>query len=130
VTSDATLGTALAGFDWRRLFVAERDAWGARCEVRPFGHALLEKLIVPYKACTAHAWIVDAPEPYFGWPDAQRQAWLDETVAASLAETVLESRMFAPLPVLGVPGWWPANGDAAFYDDKRVFRPGRRTSAR
>ena len=27
-----------------------------------------------------------------------------------------------PLPLLGVPGWWPANADPAFYDDASVFR--------
>jgi hypothetical protein len=24
--------------------------------------------------------------------------------------------------VLGVPGWWPANDDLDFYEDKTVFR--------
>jgi len=33
-------------------------------------------------------------------------------------------RPFVPLPVLGVPGWWPANDDLAFYDDPAVFRRG------
>ncbi|HQX67511.1 MAG TPA: DUF3025 domain-containing protein, partial [Ottowia sp.] len=28
-----------------------------------------------------------------------------------------------PLPLLGVPGWWPANQAPAFYDDAEVFRP-------
>ncbi|HBZ06685.1 MAG TPA: DUF3025 domain-containing protein, partial [Massilia sp.] len=31
---------------------------------------------------------------------------------------------FTPLPVLGVPGWWPEQ-DAAFYADTSVFRPKR-----
>ena len=30
---------------------------------------------------------------------------------------------FLPLPVLGIPGWWPANEDLEFYRDKQVFRP-------
>ena len=34
--------------------------------------------------------------------------------------------MFAPLPVLGVPGWWPANESPAFYDDATVFRQAAR----
>jgi Protein of unknown function (DUF3025) len=130
VTADAGLSRALVEFDWRRLFVADRAAWGVCCAVRPFGHALLEKLIEPYKACTAHAWIVDAPADYFGWPAARQTAWLDETIAASIADAALDSRMFAPLPVLGIPGWWPANADPAFYDDERVFRRGRRLSLR
>ena len=29
------------------------------------------------------------------------------------------------LPILGVPGWWPANEDSLFYEDTRVFRPRR-----
>ena len=36
-------------------------------------------------------------------------------------------RDLAPLPVLGIPGWWPTNDAPAFYDDARYFRPGRQT---
>ncbi|WP_240702127.1 DUF3025 domain-containing protein [Trinickia terrae] len=125
-TADPVLAAALRNFDWQGLLVANRAAWGVRCEVRSFGHALLEKLIAPYKACTGHAWIVEVPAEYFFWPDAQQRALLDETISAAIADGPLESRMFSPLPVLGIPGWWPANGDPAFYDDKQVFRPGRR----
>src|SRR5262245_61110674 len=63
--SDRALAAALRAFDWRELCVARRNAWGAQCEVRCFGHALLEKLVAPYKACTAHAWIVEVPAAYF-----------------------------------------------------------------
>ena len=126
VAADADLRRALTGFDWQRLFVAGRAAWGERCEARLVGHALLEKLIAPYKACTAHAWIVDAPAEYFSWTAARQTEWLDATVADALAQAPLSSRVFAPLPVLGVPGWWPANVESAFYADERVFRAGRR----
>ena len=135
-SSDPALVAALRGFDWRTLFVAQRAGWElafgetlgqARCEVRVFGHALLEKLIAPYAACTAHAWVVEVPEAWFTWSRAQRDAHLDETVSATLATAaVLDGRSFAPLPVLGIPGWWPPNADPAFYDDTTVFRPGRR----
>jgi hypothetical protein len=125
--ADATLGTALRNFDWRTLLVANRPAWGAACEVRCFGHALLEKLISPYKACTGHAWIVTVPEVYFSWPDPSRNAWLDEAVSGVLLTNAeLTSRLFAPLPVLGIPGWWAANEAPSFYDDPSVFRAGRR----
>jgi len=128
VCADATLAAALRGFDWHALFLAGRSLWDTRCEVRVFGHALLEKLIAPYAACTAHAWIVDAPADYFAWPRAQRDTWLDEVVSAALAaDANLSGRSFAPLPVLGIPGWWPQNEDAAFYDDTSVFRSGRRS---
>ena len=126
VCADPGLSVALVAFEWSRLFVDERDAWGTRCEVRVFGHALLEKLVTPYKACTAHAWIVAAPTEYFAWPRDRQDAWLDRAVAASLADGVLDTRRYAPLPVLGVPGFWPANADPLFYADTRVFRSGRR----
>lgn len=126
VCADPGVSAALTAFEWRRLFVDQRGAWGERCEVRLFGHALLEKLIAPYKACTGHAWIVAAPPEYFVWPRDRQDAWLDRTVAASLAQGELDARRYAPLPVLGVPGFWPANVDPSFYDDPQVFRAGRR----
>ena len=86
LTEDARLAQALQGFAWRTLFVETRAAWGSRCTVIPFGHALLEKLVQPYKSITAHAW------------------WL---------------------PVLGIPGWCEENDAPSFYDNTRVFRPGR-----
>ncbi|MGF6876601.1 DUF3025 domain-containing protein [Paraburkholderia sp. MM5477-R1] len=125
--ADSSLSAALRGFEWQTLFAAWRDAWGRRCEVRCFGHALLEKLIAPFKGCTGHAWIVDVPEEYFEWDTPTRDAWLDEAVSAALlGPDALTSRMFAPLPVLGIPGWWPENESPAFYDDTSVFRTGRR----
>jgi hypothetical protein len=125
--ADPALSSALRGFDWSTLLVANRTAWSTRCEVRCFGHALLEKLIAPYKACTGHAWIVDVPSEYFSWPRASRDAWLDEAISTALLSTEeLTSRLFAPLPVLGIPGWWPENEAPSFYDDPAVFRAGRR----
>ena len=35
---------------------------------------------------------------------------------------------FTPLPLLGIPGWWPENGELSFYDDAQVFRPRRTPS--
>jgi len=125
--ADPALSSALRGFDWSTLLVANRTAWSSRCEVRCFGHALLEKLIAPYKACTGHTWIVDVPAEYFSRPRASRDVWLDEAVSTALLSTEeLTSRLFAPLPVLGIPGWWPENEAPAFYDDPAVFRTGRR----
>lgn len=125
--ADPELNHALRGFDWPTLFMANRAAWSERCEVRCFGHALLEKLISPYKACTGHTWMVDVPAEYFSWPTADRDAWLDAAVSSELSATKdLTTRVFAPLPVLGIPGWCPANEARSFYDDPAVFRAGRR----
>ncbi len=123
--ADPARGAALTAFDWPALFIAGRSTWGERCDVRCFGHALLEKLISPYKACAAHAWVVDVPAAYFAWSVVERDAWLDEAVSrALLAAGELTGRVFAPLPVLGIPGWWAANETSSFYDDSSVFRAG------
>jgi hypothetical protein len=46
-------------------------------------------------------------------------------LAAKLAAASLQARGFCPLPVMGLPGWSPANTDPAFYQDEQVFRRGR-----
>ena len=105
----AVLVSALRQRDWRALFVTHRAAW-PDARVTLFGHALMEKLTQPRKAITAHVWLV---------PEAvDLQAHLIDT----LTPERLAGKPYLPLPVLGVPGWWPANRDASFYDDASVFR--------
>jgi len=47
---------------------------------------------------------------------------MDAWMAADLSADKLAGKPFAHLPVLGVPGWWPENGDPAYYQDPSVFR--------
>ncbi len=101
---------ALRARDWPALFVSRRALW-AQARITLFGHALLEKLTQPRKAITAHVWLL--PE---GADLASAQA-LRQLSAERLAD-----KPFLPLPVLGVPTWWPANEDPAYYDDLQVFR--------
>ena len=84
-----------------------------------FGHALLEKLQAPRKGITAHVYRVR--------PAGDSTADIDAWVAAQLHGATLAAKPFAPLPVLGVPGWWRGNEDPAFYADAGVFRPARRS---
>ncbi len=110
---------ALLARDWQRLFGPLRPRW-AEARLVLFGHALLEKLVTPYKSITAHVYRVPVPLT-LGDDLAQWGAWLADRLSAS----ELASKPFTPLPVLGVPGWWPANEDPAFYRDATVFRPAR-----
>ena len=111
-----SLQDALRRRDWRGLFVDRRGDW-PQARVTLFGHALLEKLVRPRKAITAHAWLL---------PAAVEGAGLADHLAAHLTPEVLASKSHCPLPVLGVPGWWPDNASPTFYDDPAVFRPKRR----
>ena len=95
---------ALRARDWAGLFITHRARW-PEASLLIVGHALLEKLATaPRKALTAHVLLGD--------PLLMRKAdWA--------------AKPFAPLPVLGVPGWWLANEEAGYYDDPAVFRPRR-----
>ena len=92
-------------YDWRGLCVVHRAAWaGQRFEA--FGHALLQQLeVAPCAGLIAP--VLLAPDPL------------------RLSAEDWAHKPFLPLPVLGIPGWWLANQDPAFYDDTRVFRPAR-----
>lgn len=113
---------ALHAREWHRLFVTLRPLW-AQARLVLFGHALLEKLVTPYKSITAHVFRTPVPAS-LGDDLAAWDAWL----AQGLSAPVLATKPFTPLPVLGVPGWWAANDDPAYYADAGVFRP-RRTDA-
>ena len=110
------LWDALAARDWQQLFVGLRPLW-QQARLVLFGHALLEKLIYPRKPITAHV--------YQAQPAINSIADLDRWIAADLSADKLAGKPFFPLPVLGVPGWWPGNENFSFYDDSLVFRPPR-----
>jgi hypothetical protein len=123
----AALVDALRNHRWQEAFVQRAAQFGRDAQVWLFGHALMEKLVAPYKAITAHTRVVPAGEEYWALGDAGRRAWLDRAEAGRLAADGLARGVFTPLPVLGIPGWWPAQ-DSAFYSDGAVFRPKRNPS--
>jgi Protein of unknown function (DUF3025) len=99
---DTRLLHALRQRDWHGLFVEHRARWaGQRLEI--VGHALLEQLSrAPRKPLTAH--VLAAVDPL------------------SLDEAGWSGKPFLPLPVLGIPGWWPGQDAPDFYADPKVFR--------
>lgn len=123
------LWEALRARQWQRLFVTLRPLW-RQASLLVFGHALLEKLVSPRKDMTAHVWCANAPlgiAPASGQMSSHmtgRQA-ADAWLAQACSAEALQAKPFTPLPLLGLPGWWSANEDPAFYRDDRVFRPHR-----
>ena len=98
----AALLADLRARNWTALFVTHRARW-AQVRLTLIGHALLEQLAsAPRKPLTAHVLVADPLH-------LSADAWT--------------SKPFLPLPVLGVPGWWPANEAPDFYADATVFRP-------
>jgi hypothetical protein len=109
----APLWEALLAKNWSVVFTELRPLW-AQSNLVLFGHALLEKLVLPRKGITAHVLLVH--------PATDSIADLDAWVAAALNPDQLAAKPFANLPVLGVPGWWSANEAPGFYQDPTVFR--------
>ena len=120
ICSDAQLTNALRQHQWPFLLQQSPEDFFSKVSVVLFGHALLEKLVQPYKAITAHVWIMVVESTWFALSDKQRGQAMDKSVAAAIS-TGFSSRDFAHLPVLGVPGWW-SEQSADFYNDPFVFR--------
>jgi hypothetical protein len=102
----APLRQALIERDWASLFLAQRAQW-QQARLVIVGHALLEQLVQPRKPLCAHVWLNQA------------------AARGDFTEADLQPKPFAPLPVLGVPGWWAANTAPSFYADPAVFRAPR-----
>ena len=124
---------ALRAKQWQRACLDLRSHWQHDAPVL-FGHALLEKLVTPYKSITAHVFVVHTTAP--AEPTADRDGTncatdnlnletLDRATAQQLVAAALVPKPFIPLPVLGVPGWWAANENSQFYGDSQVFRPSK-----
>ena len=104
-----SLTDALQRRDWQALFITHRLLW-SEANLTLFGHALMEKLVAPRKGITAHVWLLPPGDD------------LEGLLLDSLRPEVLVRKPFLPLPVLGVPGWWPENERPDFYNDASVFR--------
>lgn len=136
--SDLELVSAWDAHDWRALFRAHRDAWGARIVVTVIGHALFDFALhhgeVPVAKALAVA--VDADDIAEFSRDAVIASW--PQAEASVARAIAEGRWLAdpqelrPLPLAGIPGWHDGAQSDVFYAGAPCFRPlrpGRRYPA-
>jgi hypothetical protein len=96
---------------WKSLFLANRQRVLQSMKLVVFGHAVQEQSLEPRPGITCKAIVL--PE---GDLDAGAARWLAEAPAGTSPKALL------PVPIFGYPGWHPGQ-DAAFYEDKRYFRP-------
>lgn len=121
ISTDASLIDALRRHQWKQVLQKNPGQFATSCRVLLFGHALIEKLVSPYKAITAHVWCMSVDANELASASSQQMTTLDQRLASDIAPGFV-SADFSHLPVLGVPGWWSGQ-DEAFYDDSSVFRP-------
>ncbi len=125
---EPALGTLLREFKWKALFWQRREEVVATMRFYVFGHSIYEKALQPYKGITAKTVIFDVPARELERPLPQQLATLDARLAKYFSEpqALAATEAYAPLPVLGIPGWDADNADERYYDDTQQFRPGRR----
>ena len=116
VIGDRDLASLLAGRAWHALFWDARERVEQAMRFVVVGHALLEKALAPFPAMTGKCLFLDGKMPDLDTADAR---------AAEALATIDTPRQLPPLPVQGIPGWDPANADAAYYANRDVFRPPR-----
>jgi len=125
ISSDRTLLDALSRRDWKRAFADLRPCWAGDARAIICGHALLEKLLAPYRSVTAHALLLFVESSAMSRSEESFWEWLDRTLAAGLRAGFCRSPAdLSPLPLMGIPRWPPqAVQNSAFYADVTVFRP-------
>jgi len=129
---DSTLEQLARDFRWKELFWTRRAHLANGFRVFVFGHALAEKLMAPFVGLTAKAVFIPVEEGFGALDLVEQREALDEQAAALLRApgSFASPRDLAPLPVLGMPGWWVGGESERFYDDDKYFRAGRTRTAR
>lgn len=127
LSDDPSLLDLIREFRWRDLFWVRREEVRKRMRFLVFGHALYEKALDPFVGMTGKGILMEVPSALLDLPLRAQVAEADRRLALRLwDEAPANGRALAPVPVLGVPGWWRDNESEAFYDNRDYFRPGRR----
>jgi hypothetical protein len=125
---DPVLVQLLRDFRWKTLFWEQRAALQANLRCCVFGHNIYERAVTPYIGLTTKVLIIDVTDAFFSQSQQQQNGYIDALLAACLRNSQwLEStRHLHPFPLLGMPGWWPDNDKAGFYENTEYFRIARR----
>ena len=123
IYSDPRLKTIVKNFEWRDLFLGNREAFGKKLECIMFGHAMYEKAIKPYIGMTSHVLFLHQPESFFSLQMPDKLSIIDEALNHILRENRdWTTKDLNPFPVLGVPGWYVGNEQPSFYNNTNYFR--------
>jgi hypothetical protein len=131
-SSSAELVDLIIGFRWKELFWHRREELAAHVSFLGFGHGMYEQSLAPFIGMVAKTVFVRVEEGFASLPGAVRVARVDALLDAHFADRArfASPRAMAPMPVLGIPGWYPDTGREAFYDDPVHFRGPRPRGSR
>ena len=111
VCNDEHLLSLFRNAAWKSLFFDHRARVLESMKIVVFGHAIQEQALDPRPGITCKAIVLTGRDL-----DAGAAQWLADAPPGSSPKALL------PVPILGYPGWSEGQ-DAAFYEDKRYFRP-------
>ncbi|TCI05499.1 DUF3025 domain-containing protein [Corallincola luteus] len=127
--ADDHLSQALKQHEWEALFWQQRDAWGKTIRPFVFGHASYESYLQPFIGLCGKALCLPVSADFFTLPLLKQYQALDQQLSLALsADLLADNRPLSPLPLLGVPGWWPENESREFYLNQDYFRPAPKRS--
>ena len=122
ISSRVELLNMIREHQWKSLFIDHRDAFERDIKCVVFGHAMYEKALSPYIGMTAQALLIHDKQLITGSVDM-----IDVSVANKWRNgEITSTRDLSPLPLLGIPGWFEANDNPAFYEYEEYFRPRRK----
>ena len=114
-------------FSWQKIFVEERAAFSNAVDVFIFGHGLYTQCLDPFIGLTGRCILLECAPAFFTKPIKARVRQADARLAQHLVcpQAPKSPKELAPLPLLGVPGWYAGNQDSHFYENQNYFRSGR-----
>lgn len=115
IAQDESIVTLIREHRWHELFWQRRADLHRQLKVVVFGHGMYEKSLQPYIGLTAKCLLFVAKDSSLNS--------IDKLVADFLLKSELNPSLLAPLPILGLPGWWEANNSEDFYFNRDYFRP-------
>lgn len=125
--ADGELAGLIRDFRWKELFCERRQEVIKGMKFVIFGHSLFEKALKPYVGFTGKGLLLKVGQEAFQPAPEGQMPSLDALLADHFsAAGRLSSQDLAPVPLLGVPGWWGENESSVFYDNTNYFRPARK----
>ena len=123
-SSSRELLRLIVDFRWKELFWTRREELGRHVAFVGFGHAMFEQSLAPFIGMIAKTVFLPVDAGFFSLEPSARLARIDAMLDAHFADPARFStpKLMAPMPVLGVPGWYPGTARADFYDDPVHFR--------
>ncbi len=116
IAKDAFFLDLIREHRWHELFWLRRNELKHNLKVIIFGHSIYEKALRPYMGLTAKCLMFVSNENSVFSADKLVADYLH------LHKNTLCPRVLTPLPILGLPGWWPGNIDESFYKNTDYFR--------